>query len=131
MRADDRCGALRANSRPRAIIERSQGAVRKQEGLDDQIAVLAGRAVSETIAAENGIKLKIDFEHGQKTGEFLDQRENRAIVRGQLRRARACSTRTATRADSALAALAGGARKRRRDGYVGARARDGAARISS
>ncbi len=65
---------------PQAIIERSHGAVRKQEGLDDHIAVLAGEAVTETIAVENGIKLKIDFEHGQKTGYFLDQRDNRAVA---------------------------------------------------
>ncbi|MGB8413587.1 MAG: class I SAM-dependent rRNA methyltransferase [Candidatus Binatus sp.] len=65
---------------PRSIIERSHGAVRKQEGLDDHAAVLAGDAVSETIAAENGTKIKIDFEHGQKTGYFLDQRDNRAMA---------------------------------------------------
>jgi len=65
---------------PRSIIERSHGAVRKQEGLEDYTAVLAGEAVSEAVAVENGIKLKIDFEHGQKTGYFLDQRDNRAIV---------------------------------------------------
>ena len=41
---------------------------RKQEGLEDHIAVLAGEAVRETIAVENGIRLEIDFEHGQKTG---------------------------------------------------------------
>jgi 23S rRNA (cytosine1962-C5)-methyltransferase len=65
---------------PHSIIERSQGAVRKQEGLDDRVVLLAGEAVTETIAAENGIKLKIDLEHGQKTGYFLDQRDNRALA---------------------------------------------------
>jgi 23S rRNA (cytosine1962-C5)-methyltransferase len=65
---------------PRSIIERSHGAVRKQEGLDDHAAILAGEAVTGTIAAENGIKIKIDFEHGQKTGYFLDQRDNRAMA---------------------------------------------------
>jgi len=63
---------------PRAIIERSQGAVRRQEGLEDRTGVLAGEPIAEVIAAENGIKLGIDLEHGQKTGWFLDQRENRA-----------------------------------------------------
>jgi 23S rRNA (cytosine1962-C5)-methyltransferase len=65
---------------PRSIVERSHGAVRKQEGLEDHTAVLAGEAVTETIAAENNIKIKIDFEHGQKTGYFLDQRENRVTA---------------------------------------------------
>ncbi len=63
---------------PRAIIERSQGAVRRQEGLEDRTGVLAGEPIAEVIAAENGIKLGIDPEHGQKTGWFLDQRGNRA-----------------------------------------------------
>ena len=65
---------------PRAIIERSHGAVRKQEGLEDHTAVLAGEAVASAVASENGIKLKIDLEHGQKTGYFLDQRDNRALA---------------------------------------------------
>ena len=84
---------------PRSIIERSHGAVRKQEGLEDHTAVLAGEAVASAVASENGIKLKIDFEHGQKTGYFLDQRDNRALP-ARSRRARACSTHSATRAVS-------------------------------
>src|SRR5258708_1845212 len=72
--------ALNEMLHPRSIIERSHGAVRKQEGLDDYTVVLAGEPVTETIAIENGIKIKIDFEHGQKTGYFLDQRDNRALA---------------------------------------------------
>ena len=72
--------ALNELLHPRSILERSHGAVRKQEGLEDHVAVLAGEAVTGTIAAENGIKIKIDFEHGQKTGYFLDQRDNRAMA---------------------------------------------------
>lgn len=71
---------LRAKLEPRAIVERSQGAVRRQEGLDDRTGVLAGEPLGETIAAENGNRVVIDFEHGQKTGYFLDQRENRARI---------------------------------------------------
>jgi 23S rRNA (cytosine1962-C5)-methyltransferase len=40
---------------PRSIIERSHGAVRKQEGLEDHTAVLAGEAVTSAVASENGI----------------------------------------------------------------------------
>ncbi len=65
---------------PRSILERSHGAVRRQEGLDDHVGVLSGETVTGTIATENGIKIKIDFEHGQKTGYFLDQRDNRALA---------------------------------------------------
>jgi len=67
----------------RAIFERSQGAVRRQEGLEDTVAMIAGAAagavsVSEIRVSENGIKMIVDLEHGQKSGAFLDQRENRA-----------------------------------------------------
>jgi len=65
---------------PRAVVERSYGAVRRQEGLADRVGVLAGESVSTTAVRENGIELRVDFEHGQKTGCFLDQRDNRALV---------------------------------------------------
>ena len=66
---------------PRSIIERSQGAVRRQEGLDDRVAPLAGEPVSETVVNENGIRLVVNFDYGQKTGAFLDQRDNRLYLR--------------------------------------------------
>jgi 23S rRNA (cytosine1962-C5)-methyltransferase len=102
--------ALNELLHPRAIIERSHGAVRKQEGLEDHIAVLAGEPVTETIASENGIKLKIDFEHGQKTGYFLDQRDNRAMLGGIARGARVLDA-FCYQGGFSLAALAGGASK--------------------
>ncbi len=100
--------ALAAGTAPRAIVERSQGAVRKQEGLPDRIGVAYGAEVSETVAAENGIKLVVDLTRGQKTGAFLDQRENRAIVRGQSAGARVLDA-YCYNGGFALAALAGGA----------------------
>ncbi|MGH7913142.1 MAG: class I SAM-dependent rRNA methyltransferase, partial [Candidatus Binataceae bacterium] len=63
---------------PRAIIERSQGAVRRQEGLEDRVGVMTGASASEVVVSENGVRMAVDLEHGQKTGAFLDQRENRA-----------------------------------------------------
>ena len=66
---------------PRSIIERSHGAVRRQEGLSDRVANLAGEPVSEIVVNENGIRLLVDFDHGQKTGAFVDQRDNRLYVR--------------------------------------------------
>ena len=102
--------ALNEMLHPRSIIERSHGAVRKQEGLDDRTAVLAGEAVTDTIAVENGIKLKIDFEHGQKTGYFLDQRDNRAIAGSIASGARVLDA-FCYQGGFSLAALAGGASK--------------------
>lgn len=100
--------ALAARISPRAIVERSQGAVRKQEGLADRIGVAYGAEVSETVATENGIKFSVDLTRGQKTGAFLDQRENRAIVRGQSAGARVLDA-YCYNAGFSLAALAGGA----------------------
>jgi 23S rRNA (cytosine1962-C5)-methyltransferase len=95
---------------PRAIIERSHGAVRKQEGLDDRIAILAGEPVTETLATENGIRIHVDFEHGQKTGNFLDQRDNRALASTMASGARVLDA-FCYQGGFTLAALAGRAKK--------------------
>jgi 23S rRNA (cytosine1962-C5)-methyltransferase len=102
--------ALNELLHPRSIIERSHGAVRKQESLEDHTAVLAGEAVMETIACENNIKIKIDFEHGQKTGYFLDQRDNRATAGAIASGARVLDA-FCYQGGFSLAALAGGASK--------------------
>jgi 23S rRNA (cytosine1962-C5)-methyltransferase len=61
---------------PKGIAERNDAAVRKREALPLQSGVVAGE-VPETIAIRmNGLKLHADLVHGQKTGIFLDQREN-------------------------------------------------------
>jgi len=91
---------------PRAIIERSQGAVRRQEGLADHVALLAGDPVSETVVTENGIRFAVDFDHGQKTGAFLDQRDNRMYARPFAAGARVLDAYCYSGA-FALAALAG------------------------
>ena len=65
---------------PRSILERNDAAVRKLEGLPELNGVLAGEAVSEVVVQENGVKMCFDLLHGQKTGGFLDQRENRAAA---------------------------------------------------
>ncbi len=95
---------------PRAIMERSQGAVRRQEGLEDRVGVLSGEKVSEAPAVENGVRLAIDFEHGQKTGYFLDQRENRARLGAMAERARVLDAYCYA-GGFALAALRGKARR--------------------
>jgi 23S rRNA (cytosine1962-C5)-methyltransferase len=65
---------------PRAILERNDAAVRALEGLPEQSGVLAGEDVSEVVVEENGVKMGFDLLRGQKTGGFLDQRENRAAA---------------------------------------------------
>ena len=80
---------------PRAVLERNDVAVRALEGLQERKGVLAGQAVSEVMVEENGVKFLFDLLGGQKTGGFLDQRENRAAARQYARgRALDCFTYT-------------------------------------
>ncbi len=65
---------------PRSILERNDAAVRALEGLPEQTGVLAGEDTTEVVVEENGVKMCFDLRHGQKTGGFLDQRENRAAA---------------------------------------------------
>jgi 23S rRNA (cytosine1962-C5)-methyltransferase len=61
---------------PRAIINRSDVGVRALEGLPQEKGVLYGE-LPETVYYEEGlVRLKVDLLGGQKTGSFLDQREN-------------------------------------------------------
>jgi len=66
---------------PKGIYERSDVAVRDKEGLPQSTGVLYGEVPDEIIIDENGIKMSVDVKHGQKTGYFLDQKENRLALR--------------------------------------------------
>jgi 23S rRNA (cytosine1962-C5)-methyltransferase len=70
---------------PRSIIERNDSPFRALEDLPEAKGVLAGEAVSEVIAEDNGIRFAYDLLGGQKTGGYLDQRENRAAARRYAR----------------------------------------------
>jgi 23S rRNA (cytosine1962-C5)-methyltransferase len=80
---------------PKGLAERNDVAVRKREALPLQAGVLTGE-VPETVAVQmNGLKLYADLLHGQKTGIFLDQRENYlAAARYGRGRALDCFTST-------------------------------------
>jgi 23S rRNA (cytosine1962-C5)-methyltransferase len=65
---------------PRSILERNDVAVRSLEGLPEQSGVLAGEDVNEVVVELNGVKMCFDLLRGQKTGGFLDQRENCAAA---------------------------------------------------
>jgi 23S rRNA (cytosine1962-C5)-methyltransferase len=80
---------------PKGIAERNDAAVRKREALLLQSGVAAGE-VPETIAVRmNGLRLHCDLLHGQKTGIFLDQREN-YIAAARYGRGRALDCFTST-----------------------------------
>ncbi|WP_173297835.1 class I SAM-dependent rRNA methyltransferase [Thermanaeromonas sp. C210] len=67
--------------KPDGIYERNDAAVRELEGLELRTGFLKGRFDPLVTIRENGIKLYVDMARGQKTGYFLDQRENRAAIR--------------------------------------------------
>jgi 23S rRNA (cytosine1962-C5)-methyltransferase len=64
-----------------AIVARNDVAVREKEGLPREVRVLAGECPARVWVAETGpagrLEYPVDPLHGQKTGAFLDQRENR------------------------------------------------------
>jgi 23S rRNA (cytosine1962-C5)-methyltransferase len=62
---------------PRGIIERNDPKVRQLEGLAQVVSVLYGEVPEKVIVAEEGLRFAYDLFRGQKTGGFLDQRENR------------------------------------------------------
>ena len=61
---------------PRGILERNDPRVRELEGLERKVSLLCGEVPEEVIASRNGIRFVHDLYKGQKTGGFLDQREN-------------------------------------------------------
>lgn len=62
---------------PSGIIERNDPRVRQLEGLDQRVSLLHGQIPEDLVATENGLRFHFDLFKGQKTGAFLDQRENR------------------------------------------------------
>jgi 23S rRNA (cytosine1962-C5)-methyltransferase len=73
---------------PRAIVERNEARVRDLEGLPRLAGVVYGSTLDEFVVVENGVQFGIDLIDGQKTGSFLDQRENR-VAAGRYARGRA------------------------------------------
>ena len=63
------------------VFERSEGRIGDEEGLEPCVGVLSGAAPPDVIPIqENAFKFLVDVRRGQKTGFFLDQRDNRAFV---------------------------------------------------
>ena len=66
---------------PKGIIERNDPKVRLLEGLEQKVGVLHGEVPAEICVKENGVAFAYDLAKGQKTGSFLDQRENHWAAR--------------------------------------------------
>jgi 23S rRNA (cytosine1962-C5)-methyltransferase len=66
--------------RPAGMYERNDTNVRELEGLEQRKGFINGPFDTKTIIRENNVKMLVDIENGQKTGYFLDQRENRRAI---------------------------------------------------
>src|ERR1043166_7026984 len=92
-----------------AIFERSDAEVRKLEALPARVGFARGnRNASRCPIVEYGLNFRVDVEQGQKTGFFLDQRENRQRVR-ELAAGREVLDGFSYTGGFSIAALAGGA----------------------
>lgn len=84
-RRDLLVGLLAELLQPQGILERSDAAVRRKEGLKTSVGVVWGEVPDEMVTIrEHGRAFLVNLQDGHKTGFYLDQRENRALL-GQPR----------------------------------------------
>ena len=92
-----------------SVFERSDADVRKLEGLESRVGFARGnREARRCPIIEHGLNFRVDVEEGQKTGFFLDQRDNRQRVRA-LAQGREVLDGFCYTGGFSIAALAGGA----------------------
>ena len=82
------CDILMEVVQPAGIWERSDVPVRRLEGLEQTTGLLRGEVPDTVDMVENGIHFLVDVKRGQKTGFFLDQKQNRAAIAPLCRDAR-------------------------------------------
>lgn len=80
---------------PVGILARNDASVRKLEGLPLEVVTLAGEIPERVHIRMNGLQLEADLLHGQKTGVYLDQREN-YLAAGRWARGRVLDCFTST-----------------------------------
>ena len=92
--------------RIRGIYERSDAPVREKEGLSPLTGFLSEPFDTNVLITENGVRFLVDVANGQKTGFFLDQKENRRAIRRICQGAKVldCFTHTGSFALNAAAA---------------------------
>jgi len=73
--------ALNSLLQPQAILLRNDIQIRELEGLSQHVLTIQGKIPDQVELEENGLKFLVSLQHGQKTGWFFDQRENRARLR--------------------------------------------------
>lgn len=100
--------AICAAAGVKAVYDKSSGTVPFQSGITPHDGYLVGKAIQGEILKENGLTFAAAWEGGQKTGLFIDQRDNRELLRKYAAGRRVLNTFCYTGGFS-LAAIAGGA----------------------
>ena len=77
---DNVIAAIRAALQPEGVLLRNDAAVRRHEGLPSEVVLAHGQVPEIVEVLEDGLKYLAAPWSGQKTGAFLDQRENRLLV---------------------------------------------------
>jgi 23S rRNA (cytosine1962-C5)-methyltransferase len=120
-RRDALLSALRDLFSPRGIVDRSNVAVRMQEGLPVRTGAGWGEPPpADLIILEDGLRFPVDLAGGQKTGFYLDQRENRRIVASHAAGRRVLNAFSFTGAFGVYALAAGAAHVTNLDSSVDA-----------
>lgn len=65
---------------PKGLLGRNDAAVRGLEGLPETVEVLSGEIPERIEVEEHGLRFLVDLKGGQKTGHFLDQKENHLLL---------------------------------------------------
>jgi 23S rRNA (cytosine1962-C5)-methyltransferase len=82
---DDIVAAIEDVARPLGVLARNDVPLRKKEGLPLESGLLSGEVPETVEVTEHGIRYLAAPWSGQKTGAFLDQRENRALIGARAR----------------------------------------------
>ncbi len=99
--------ALAEELHPKGIWERNDVPVRALEGMEQSTGLLYGEVPERVEISENGLRMLVDVRRGQKTGYFLDQKENRAAIAPYARGARMLDVCTHTGSFALHAAMYG------------------------
>ncbi len=102
---------LETKAPAKGIYEKGDSEIREWEGLEKRAGVLRGEEPPDYVEIEeNGIKFIVDIHTGQKTGFFLDQRDNRKLVGGLAQGKRVLNCFAYTGGFSVYAARGGASR---------------------
>ena len=78
-------GVLRDMFAPKGIVARNDVSVRGLEGLEEKVEILHGDLPAHLEIEEHNLRFRVDLLKGQKTGHFLDQKENHLLLKGRVK----------------------------------------------